>query len=187
MKILDNRRGRQYSLDPLKEIRNKNVGYVAAILDEARERCIDLIQDMEEQAMWNCPAETPFSAGLLVVHMNWAEYRWLPRIGRHQLPENTIQVLERGSLNRLYEADGWNMSVPALVSLCRETREKLMIPCLQEVADLDLEIHRRTPEERGPRTVRQILMHVIASWIYHSGQVGLITMQNGIDYQWALS
>jgi uncharacterized damage-inducible protein DinB len=41
------------------------------------------------------------------------------------------------------------------------------------------------PGGKGPKTVGEILMHVTTSWIYHSGQVGLMTMQNGLDYVWA--
>jgi uncharacterized damage-inducible protein DinB len=43
------------------------------------------------------------------------------------------------------------------------------------------------PNGRGPHTVRQILMHLITSWVYHSGQVRLLTLQNGSDYEWAFA
>jgi uncharacterized damage-inducible protein DinB len=185
MKKLTNRRGRRYVLQPLDGIDDGDVGYAAAILDEARERCIDQIVDMTDAAMWTRPAGCPFSAGDLVVHMNWAEYVWLPKIGQHRLDEASIRTIERGSLRNLYDPDSWSVPVQELVGLCRETREHLMIPCLAHASGMDQHVPSTLPDGKGPTTVGQILMHVITSWIYHSGQVGLLTMQNGLDYQWA--
>jgi uncharacterized damage-inducible protein DinB len=185
MKRLHNRRGRRYDLEPLEGVTNPDVAYAAAILDEARERCMDLIADMTEDAMWTRPPGSPFSAGDLVVHMNWAEYMWLPRIGPHQLSEQTIAVIERGNLSRLYEPDSWTLPVGDLLDLCRRTREQLMLPCLNAASSLDQEVGSAMPGGKGPRTVREVVMHLVTSWIYHSGQVGLLTLQNGLDYEWA--
>ncbi len=185
MKKLTNRRGRRYDPQPLDGIARGDVGYAAAILDEARERCIDLIVDMTDAAMWSRPAGCPFSAGDLVVHMNWAEYAWLPKIGRHRLDDATVRTIERGNLKHLYNPDPWSMPVHELVSLCRQTRDQLMIPCLAQASGTDQHVPSDLPEGKGPTTVGGIIMHVIASWVYHSGQVGLLTMQNGLDYQWA--
>lgn len=187
MKELRDRRGRRYDLTPLDEIDNPHIGYLAAILDEARERCVDLIADMTDEAMWLRPAGSPFSAGDLVVHMNWAEYVWLPRIGTHLLDEATVALLERGSLTRLYEPDSWTLPVPELVDLCRRTRDELMIPCLRAATSIDQDVGSALPDGAGPHTVRQIVMHLTTSWLYHSGQVGLLTLQNGLDYQWGFS
>ena len=185
MKKLENRRGRRYDLTPLSGFISVEVGYAAAILDEARERCIDLIADMTDEAMWNRPGGSPFSAGDLVVHMNWAEYLWLPRIGKHRLSEETVELISRGALSKLYDTPPWSIPVSRLVSLCRETRELLMIPCLASVDSLDRPIPSTKPGGKGPTSVRHIIMHITTSWIYHSGQVGLMTMQNGLDYTWA--
>ncbi len=187
MKKLENRRGRSYSLSPLPGISNADVGYAAAIIDEARERCIDLIADMSEEAIWKRPGGSPFSAGDLVVHMNWAEYLWLPKIGKHRLPEQTVELISRGALGNLYDAPPWSVPVSRLVSLCRETRELLLIPCLADVDSLDAPVASTLPGGKGPNTVGQIIMHITVSWIYHSGQVGLMTMQNGLDYTWAFA
>lgn len=185
MEQLTNRRGRRYDLEPLGEIRNPEVGYAAAVLDEARERCVDLIADMSEEAMWTRPAGSPFSAGDLVVHMNWAEFVWLPKLGPHRLSAETVEIVRRGNLKRLYDPDTWTIPVADLVSLCRTTREAVVLPCLKEVGGLDLAVESTQPQGRGPKTVRETLMHVTTSWIYHSGQVGLLTLQNGMDYVWA--
>ena len=187
MEKMTNRRGRCYALSPLEGINDQRVAYVAAILDEARERCIDLIIDMSDGAMWTRPEGSPFSAGDLVLHMNWAEYMWLPRIGQHRLSQESIDLIERGSLKYLYDIDDRTIPVGDLVALCRKTRQNLMIPCLKNAVDLDQEVGSAVPDGRGPNTVRQILMHVITSWVYHSGQVAFATMQNGLDYQWAFS
>lgn len=187
MTRLDDRRGRQYDLRPLEGIPDERVGYAAAILDEARERCIDLIVDMSEEAMWTRPPGSPFSAGDLVIHMNWAEYVWLAKIGAHRLSEDTLRIVERGNLSNLYNPEAFSMPVGDLVGLCRETREKVMLPCLENASDLDQEIGSILANGRGPHTVRQILMHVTTSWIYHTGQVGFATMQNGLDYQWGFA
>jgi uncharacterized damage-inducible protein DinB len=185
MEKLDRRRGRRYELQPLRDIRNPDVAYAAALLDEARDRCIDLIVDMTHEAMWTRPAGSPFSAGDLVLHMNWAEYLWLPRIGPHRLNEDTVAMIQRGSVSKLYEPDSWTTPVQGLVELCRQTREQLMVPCLNAAVSLDQEVGSALPDGRGPHTVREIVMHLVTSWIYHSGQVGLLTLQNGLDYQWA--
>ncbi len=184
MKELRGRRGRRYDLSPLREIDNPDIAYIAAILDEARERCVDLIADMTEDAMWRRPPGCPFSAGDLVVHMNWAEYVWLPRIGTHRLNQDTVALLQRGSVTKLYEPNSWTFPVQELVDLCRRTREELMVPCLRSATSLDQDVGSAMPDGKGPHTVRQIVMHLITSWIYHSGQVGLLTLQNGLDYQW---
>lgn len=187
MEQLTNRRGRRYDLAPLAGIDDPGVAYAAAILDEARERCIDLIADMTDDVMWRRPAGSPFSAGDLVLHMNWAEYLWLSKVGPHLLEEPTVATLERGDLKRLYAADALTMPISELVALCRTTRDQVMIPGLAKVGELDESIGSSLPDGSGPKTVRQILMHVTASWVYHSGQVGIMTMQNGIDYQWAFA
>ena len=187
MERLTNRRGRVYDLAPLDGFANDEVAYAAAILDEARERCIDLIADMTHEAMWTRAGGSPFSAGDLVVHMNWAEYAWLTKIGAQTLPEETVAVIERGKLDTLYEPDGWTMPVAGLVELCRDTREKLMIATLAPAASLDQPIGTTLAGGRGPATVGHVIMHVTSSWLYHSGQVGLMTMQNGLDYVWAFA
>lgn len=187
MERLENRRGRRYDLAPLSGIDNEDVAYAAAVLDEARERCIDLIADMTEHALWTRPNGTPFSAGDLVVHMNWAEYEWLSKVGTPTVTEDTVSVIRRGKLSGLYDADSWTVSAARLVGLCREVRDCVLVPCLSDVGDLDAQVIPASPGSKGPKTVRQILMHVTASWVYHSGQVGLLTMQNGLDYQWAFA
>jgi uncharacterized damage-inducible protein DinB len=187
MERLANRRGRRYDLMPVPGISNEAVAYAAAIVDEARERCIDLIADMREETLWTRANGTPFSAGDLVVHMNCAEYEWLTKVGTHTLPEDTVAVIRRGKLGNLYDADSWRVPAARLVRLCREVREGVLIPCLSNVPDVDYTAIPASDGKKGPKTVRQILMHVTASWVYHSGQVGLLTMQNGQDYQWAFA
>jgi uncharacterized damage-inducible protein DinB len=184
---LENRRGRRYDLAPVPGIGNEAVAYAGAILDEARERCIDLVADMTDEALWTRPKGTPFSAGDLVVHMNWAEYEWLTKIGTHTLSEDTVAIIRRGTLSNLYNADSWLVPAAQLVDLCREVREGVLIPCLSSAPQLDYVVIPASGGKKGPKTVRQILMHVTASWVYHSGQVGLLTMQNGLDYQWAFA
>ena len=185
MKRLTNRRGRRYDLSPLAGFSNPDVGYAAAVLDEARERCIDLIADMSHEAMWTRTGGSPFSAGDLVVHMNWAELVWLAKVGEHRLSSETVAILERGKLDHLYEPQEWTMPVDELVTLCRETREDLMVATLAPAGSLEQPIRTTLAGGRGPKTVGQVIMHVTASWLYHSGQVGLMTMQNGLDYVWA--
>ncbi|MFW5884602.1 MAG: DinB family protein [Spirochaetota bacterium] len=187
MQKLTDRRGRRYDLSPLEGFSDDGVAYAAAVLDEARERCIDLIADMTHEAMWTRAGGSPFSAGDLVVHMNWAEFVWLAKIGEHRLPAETVAVIERGKLDHLYEPDQWSMPVGELVELCRRTREDLLIPTLSPVEGLDQPIGTTLAGGRGPKTVGQVIMHVTASWLYHSGQVGLMTMQNGLDYVWAFA
>lgn len=185
MRRLTDRRGRNYRIGPLPGFADDGVAYAAAIVDEARERCIDLIVDMSEEAMWTRPAGSPFSAGDLVVHMNWAELVWLPRIGPHELDDEAVALIERGRLDRLYDESNWRLPVAELVALCRRTRDAVLIACLRSAPGLDEPIEALDSQSKGPRTVREVAMHVATSWIYHSGQVGLMTMQNGLDYVWA--
>lgn len=187
MRKLTNRRGRRYDLRPLDGFADAGVAYATAVLDEARERCIDLIGDMSHEAMWRRPGGSPFSAGDLVVHMNWAELAWLAKVGEHRLPHDTVAVIEHGKLDHLYEPDEWTMPVARLVELCRTTREDLMIATLAPAESLDRPIGTTLSGGRGPKTVGQVIMHVTTSWLYHSGQVGLMTMQNGLDYVWAFA
>jgi hypothetical protein len=102
------------------------------------------------------------------------------------MDDATVELIERGNLKRLYDGEQWSVPVGDLVTLCRTTREQLMIPCLRGAA-INASIDPGQPGGRGPRTVREVLMHVITSWVYHSGQVGLLTLQNGLDYVWAFA
>ena len=187
MQKLTDRRGRRYAPAPLDRFADQNVAYAAAILDEARERCIDVITDMPEDVMWKAPEGTEFTPGDLVLHMAWAEKIWLPRLGDSALSEESSQILERGRLEKIYDRNEGRLPVSRLVSLCREVRENVMLPCLSRIEDLDAPIPAPFEGGKGPATPRQVIMHVTWSWTYHTGQVGFICMMNGVDYQWAFA
>jgi uncharacterized damage-inducible protein DinB len=74
-------------------------------------------------------------------------------------------------------------STPAdeLISYCRAVRQTVTKPALASVDDIDRELDTTG----GLATVRQVLMHVVWHWIYHSGQVGLLRRLWGSSrYKW---
>ncbi|MGC9469545.1 MAG: DinB family protein [Anaerolineae bacterium] len=174
-------RPRQYGLEPLPGCADPETGLAAAALNELRERVIDQIIDLPEEALTFAPEGLNFSIASLVVHMVWAEMDWVSRIGETSPPEGLRDLVDRAGRalpagERVIPA----LSADALVALCRQVRDDVTAPTLSNVDN----VTRELPGEGPSATIRGVLMHVIWHWTYHSGQVGLLRELWGSGYVW---
>jgi uncharacterized damage-inducible protein DinB len=145
------------------------------------ERLVDLIADLPQAALDYTPEGTTNSIGKLVLHMAAVEARWIERSTPMAISADLEQLLgpRRDGAGDLPPSVH---SAEELIALCRRVRREVTDPALSALPDIDVEI----PDERSQMTVRQVLMHLIWGWTYHSGQVGLLRRLWGARYQWTL-
>lgn len=179
-------RPRRYDLRPPDEVAyaSPELALAAAALDELRARVVDQIADLPPAALAYVPERTTLSIGALVAHLVWAEIDWIQRITGCVAPTDlSIEVLDAGRAI----ASGENVTADFigddLVALCRRVRDELTVPALAQLTD---------PEARlgdgGPAlTVREVLMHLVWHWTYHSGQIGLLRELWGAGYGWCFA
>ncbi len=173
-------RPRRYDLEPLPDFASPEVGLAAAALDELRERVIDQIAHLPEEALASVPEGLTFSIASLVVHMVWAEAGWVRRMtGDSESLELRNKIEPAGRAVPAGERVSAGMDAEALTALCRQVRDEFTVPALSDIDEIDADID----DPRGA-TVRGVLMHLIWHWTYHSGQVGLLAELWGADYAW---
>jgi uncharacterized damage-inducible protein DinB len=174
-------RPRRYDLTKPRGYANQNVALAAGALDELRERVIDQIADLPQEALSFVPQKSTLSIAVLVVHMVWAEMNWVRRITGFEVPEEMVTRLDTGG--RAVPAG--ELVVPeenadALIDLCRRVRDEVTYPALADLEKID-EVLAGTPH---PMTPQGVLMHLIWHWTYHSGQIGLLRELWGAGYTW---
>ena len=137
---METKRGRQrrYDMTPLEGLRNADVAYVAAMLDELRERVYDQVLPLPQAAL-------DYVAGPHAAVGRPADAA--PGLGRDEL-DRPARATARG---RRISSGSWpagrsgrSGSAPpaanpagALVALCRRVRDEVTLPYLREVADID--------------------------------------------------
>jgi uncharacterized damage-inducible protein DinB len=176
-------RPREYTLIPHPDIPNQNLAIVAAVLNELRERVIDQVIDLPQDALSFCPTGTDLSIGALVVHLVWAEAGWINSITGCEVPQtlhddiNAIgQALPAGET-----PPPVGMKSVELVELCHRIGDEVTVPALKVYqGSIDTVIIQDTRR----MTPRGVLMHLIWHWTYHSAHIGLLREQWGSDYRW---
>lgn len=173
-------RPRRYDLSPLPGFSRPEAAARAAWLRELAERVYDQIDDLPTEALNFSPAGTRLSIGRLVVHLAWAEANWVSRLAGEPFPGDLQAALADGQLDAFGKPPRAAATAAELIALCRRVQESFCGPALARVTDLD------TAFEAGGRTVnvRGLLSQLEWHWIYHSGQIGLLRLQWGSDYQW---
>jgi uncharacterized damage-inducible protein DinB len=163
-------------------VADREAAYAVALLDELLERLFDLITDLPQAALDYAPQGTTNSIGVLVLHMAGVEARWIARSTQVSIPPDLEQLLgpRRDACGDLPPSA---VSADQLIALCHRVRHEVTEPALSSLPGIDIEI----PDERSQMTVRQVLMHLIWQWTYHSGQVGLLRRLWGARYQWSLA
>ena len=178
-------RPRRYDMTAVPEIPDPAVGYAAAVLGEAVERCADMIRGLPREALEYPEDPDVPSIARFAIHMAWAEAVWMAKVGRCDIPADIAALVAPGNLGTLQGKDGTplpaDLDAGSLIALCRKVREELTIPILASVRGLDEPVDGSP----GPGTVGEVIMHVVWSWTYHTGQVGLLRLQYGSDYTWA--
>jgi uncharacterized damage-inducible protein DinB len=174
-------RPRNYDLHPVMGFADQTVAYIVAALDELSERLFDLISDLPQDALDYVPKETTNSIAMLVVHLAWAEAGWVSRATGYPVPDDLEECLLPGQQDASGDLPVSSASTEELVAYCRAVRDRVTRPALASVGDIDAQL--KTAGQL--KSLRQVLIHVVWHWTYHSGQVGLLRrLWGGTRYRW---
>jgi len=174
-------RGRRYGIGPVLGFADPDVAYVVALLDELSERLFDLVSDLPQDALDYVPESTTNSIAMLVVHVAWAEASWVSRATGHPVSGDLERSLLPGRQGDSGDLPVSSATAEQLIGYCRAVRHNVTKPTLASVEGIDQQLEA----DGEPATLRQVLMHVVWHWIYHSGQVGLLRrLWGGTRYRW---
>jgi uncharacterized damage-inducible protein DinB len=173
-------RPRRYTLQPPAGFANTELAHAVARLQEMAERAYDQIIDLPADALDYTAQDTPLSISMLVLHMAWAEAWWVRCITGVQIPASLHEEVERGSLDNIGQTPPTGYTASTLIETCRRVQGEYSQPSLAGIEDIDevLESEGITFSPRG--AMGQLSWH----WSYHSGQIGLLRLLWGSDYQW---
>jgi uncharacterized damage-inducible protein DinB len=171
---------RRYDLKPFPGAATAEIGEYVAVLEELGERVFDQISDLPEEALAFVPEGSYLSIGKLVLHLVSGEARGVSRITGQEIPPDLAAELSGGGRDQLGRPLEKSRTAAELIALGRRVREEMTQPHLSRVTDLDAPIQ----VDRGPNTVKQMLMQLIWHSIYHSGHIGLTRLLWGSDYNW---
>jgi len=173
-------RPRRYGRPLLPGFANPELAAMAAWLRELAERVYDQIADLPPEALDFCPQDTKLSIARLTAHLAWAEATWVSRVTREPVPGELQRVLDIGALTAFDRPPVSAGTASELIAFCRKVQEGFTAPALSRVTDIGV------PLEAGGRTVnvRGVLTQLEWHWTYHSGQIGLLRLLWGSDYQW---
>ena len=173
-------RPRRYTLQPPAGFVNTELAHAAAQLQELAQRVYDQIEDLPADALDYTAQDTPLSIAMLVLHMAWAEAWWVRRITGVEIPGPLRGEIEKGALSHIGEPPPTGYAASALVEICRKVQREYSRPVLGEIGDID-----EVLEKEGVRfSVRGVMGQLAWHWTYHSGQIGLLRLLWGSDYQW---
>jgi uncharacterized damage-inducible protein DinB len=182
-KVTKEGRLRRYAIDATAAAADpERAGYLY-YLDELRERAADQIQDLPAEALNRVFDGTTISVGRLALHMAWAELSWMERVAAGRI---TLQVAPElreeiflGSLDRFDQAPPRIERAARIVELYRITWSEVTMPVCAAAKDLGDAV-----DHPSLTSVRKVLHHLLWHWTYHSGQIGILTLQLGYDYTW---
>jgi hypothetical protein len=117
---------------------------------------------------------------MLVLHMAWAEAWWLRRITGFKIPDSLNEEIQKGSLGNIGGPPPSGYEASTLIEICRRVQGDCSQPRLGEVEDIDEVLEK----EGVTFTVRGVMGQLAWHWTYHSGQIGLLRLLWGSDYQW---
>ncbi len=173
-------RERRYDIAGLEGFRDQAVAYLAAELDELRERVYDQVLHLPQEALDYVAGATQLSVGRLLLHLGWAEMSWIRRLSGNDGPQDLRAALSAGALESFQKDPPRAGPAAALVALCRRVRDEVSVPWLRAVPDADAKLMEDGSSTRG------VLMHLCWHWVYHSGHIGLLSFEAGYDYEWTV-
>jgi uncharacterized damage-inducible protein DinB len=173
-------RPRRYSLQPPAGFANTELAHAVAQLQELAERVYDQIVDLPADALDYTAQHTPLSISMLVLHMAWAEAWWLRRITGFKIPDSLNEEIQKGSLGNIGGPPPSGYAASTLIEICRRVQRDCSQSRLGEVQDIDEVLEK----EGVTFTVRGVMGQLAWHWTYHSGQIGLLRLLWGSDYQW---
>lgn len=173
-------RPRRYTLEPPAGFANSELAHGVAQLQELAERVYDQIVDLPGEALDYTAQDTTLTISMLVLHMAWAEGLWIRRISGAEIPDSLNKEIEKGSLGKLSEPPPPGYAASALIELCRRVQRDYTQPTLAKIEGIDAVLTK----EGSTFSVRGIMGQLAWHWTYHSGQIGLLRLLWGSDYQW---
>jgi len=173
-------RPRRYALQPPVGFANMELAHGVALLQELAERVCDQIVDLPADALDYTARDTPLTISMLVLHMAWAEAWWVRRITAVAIPEPLRGEIEKGSLGNIGGPPPSGCNASGLIDICRRVQREYSLPRLAEIEDID-EVLKK---EGVTFSVRGVMGQLAWHWTYHSGQIGLLRLLWGSDYQW---
>jgi uncharacterized damage-inducible protein DinB len=173
-------RPRRYNLKPLSGFANSELAHGVALLQELAERVYDQINDLPGGAMDYAAQDTNLTISMLVLHMALAEALWVRRITAVNIPDQLMKDIEKGNLSKLSEKPPSGYTASTLIKLCRRVQKDFSQPALADIEDIDGVLTK----EGSTFSVRGIMGQLAWHWTYHSGQIGLLRLLWGSDYQW---
>ena len=173
-------RPRRYALKPPAGFADSELAHAAAQLQELSERVCDQIVDLPADALEYTAQDAPLSITMLVLHMAWAEAWWVQRISGVKIPESLNTEIQKGSLGRIGEPPPTGFDAASLIDICRRVQGEYSQPLLAGIEAID-EVRKK---EGFTFSVRGVTGQLAWHWSYHSGQIGLLRLLWGSDYQW---
>lgn len=173
-------RPRRYTLKPPAGFANTELAHGVAQLQELAERVYDQIVDLPGEALDYTAQDATLTISMLVLHMAWAEALWVRRITGVKVPDPLLREIEKGSLSKLGEAPPPGYTASPLIEICRQVQKDYSQPALSDIEDIDTVLSK----EGSTFSVRGIMGQLAWHWTYHSGQIGLLRLLWGSDYQW---
>ncbi len=173
-------RPRRYALEPPAGFVDIELAHRVAMLRELAERVYDQISDLPAEALDYTPGDTKLSISRLVLHLLWAETTWVRRISGLQLPQTLADSIQPGGLERFDEQPPTGYTAAELIDLCRAVQNSYSEQALRELRDID----SVRKSDGSTYSVRGVMGQLVWHWTYHSGQIGLLRLLWGSDYQW---
>ena len=173
-------RPRSYRLTPSNDFADPRIAAFDAALDESAARLTDLVVDLGDDQIRHAPEPANISIVQLIKHIVWAECNWVHRITAVEIPEDLAERCSGASAEELAGADAGDITSDELVTLIRDGRNRYAHIALSNLENVD----RSIGAKQRPATVREVLVHLIWHWTYHTGQVGLLRDFVGAEYTW---
>jgi uncharacterized damage-inducible protein DinB len=173
-------RPRRYHLEPPAGFANTELSHGVAQLQELAERVYDQTADLPGEALDYTAPDTTLTISMLVLHMAWAEAWWVRKITGVEIPDSLNREIEKGSLGKLSEPPSPGYAASTLIELCRRVQTDYAQPALSDIEEIDTVLTK----EGRTFSVRGVMGQLAWHWTYHSGQIGLLRLLWGSDYQW---
>jgi uncharacterized damage-inducible protein DinB len=155
------------------------VGYHAADLAELHERVYDQIDDLPSSAINFVAPKTSLTIGWLAMHMVVAEVMVISQVSGQPVPESIAANPNYANMSPYGEPPAKFGSAGSIIELGREVLAEFTIPAMRNFPG----ITAPSGLDRLP-TIREVLRHLAWHWAYHSGQIGLVRLQWGSEYEW---
>ena len=168
-------RGRRYELEPLQKL--GGLGLEVAYLDELSARTTDLIDGLPDEVINFRADGSPNSIGFLCLHMVHCEALWINRSLSNVFDDVIADICGPEPKNDL------DTTAEVLTEAMSRCRAEVFKPGIIGLINGDYSFSAPGPFE----TIDGVLRHISWSWIYHTGQVGLLRRLAGESYRWRFS